>query len=213
MKFKIDLKILFFLVLFFLTNQLELYILVMIFAFIHELAHIIVAKFLSFKIQELELMPFGFFVRIKPNTDDYNNKVGKGNIVDLKELCVAIAGPLMNIFLAVILLNLNIENSIKSIMIYSNLLIFIFNIIPIFPLDGGRILKSLLVICLGRIKANIIINKVSNYTIILLTAFCSVIILYLKNIAILLILMYLWILVIRENKKFKLQKKVYEYFK
>lgn len=75
MKFRIDLKILFFVLLFFLTKQLDLYILVMLFALIHECSHLILGLLLGFKIRSIELMPFGFFTDLQANIDDYNVKI------------------------------------------------------------------------------------------------------------------------------------------
>ena len=72
MKFRIDLKILFFLVLFLITGQIKLYFIVMIFALLHELAHLITGLILGFKLQEIELIPFGFWIRLKPKIKDYN---------------------------------------------------------------------------------------------------------------------------------------------
>ena len=58
-------------------------------------------------------------------------------------------------------------------------------------------------------KTNAIVNKISNITIIILTAVTSILVLYIKNIAIVAILAYLWYIVIRENKRYNLLKKVY----
>ena len=52
-------------------------------------------------------------------------------------------------------------------------------------------------------------NKVSNILIIILTVFSSLLIFYLKNIAILFVIFYLWIIIIQENRKFKLIEKAY----
>ena len=80
----------------------------------------------------------------------------------------------------------------------------IFNLIPIYPMDGGRILKEVLHIYLGLEKARKYTNKIANATVIILTAISSVAILYLKNIAIVIIIGYMWYLVVMENKRYEL---------
>ena len=58
------------------------------------------------------------------------------------------------------------------------------------------------------IKSDILVNKISNILVISLTAISSILILYLKNISILFVIIYLWILIIRENKRINLKKKI-----
>lgn len=90
------------------------------------------------------------------------------------------------------------------------MLIGLFNLIPIYPLDGGRIIKNVLHIIEGLQSSYTYVNVISNITIIILTAFSSIIILYLENISILIIIIYLWYLVIIENKRFREKLKIYE---
>lgn len=196
MKLRIDLKILFFLALFYLTKQLNIYLLVLVFAFLHELAHMFVSTLLEFKPIALEIMPFGFCMNIMPKTEDYDVKIRKSNLIDLKYIYVAMSGPILNLIIATVFssINLNINSEINNIIIYSNLLIFIFNLIPIYPLDGGRIVKSILKINKGSILAEKYMKIISKAATIILTAISSVAILYLKNISILFIIIYLWIL-------------------
>ena len=101
------------------------------------------------------------------------------------------------------------DQNLKQIMIYSNILVAVFNLIPIYPLDGGRILKGVIrKKCEDNIKADTIVNKISNILVIILTAVSSILILYLKNISVLFVIIYLWILVIKENKRFNIKKKI-----
>ena len=58
-------------------------------------------------------------------------------------------------------------------------------------------------------EADKFINKASNISIIILTMISSIMILFLKNISILLVITYLWIIVINENKRFNLKLKAY----
>ena len=120
------------------------------------------------------------------------------------------AGPLTNLIMLLIVLNTNINLKIVSneILAYANILIMLFNLLPIYPLDGGRIFKELIQIFEGSIKAKIYIRKISKAVVIILTMLASIGILYLKNIAIFFIIIYLWIIVIKENKKYN--KIIYE---
>lgn len=55
--------------------------------------------------------------------------------------------------------------------------------------------------------------KISNITMIILTAFVSIVILIFQNIALFFVTIYLWLLIIKENKKNKLNKRVYDIIK
>lgn len=210
MKFKIDLKFVLFLLLFYFSKQLYIYLIIMFFCCIHEIAHILVAKILEFKIKYIELHPFGFCCEIKPKIGDYNIRFANSNIVELKKIIIAIAGPLTNTILILILNTIFSYLENINLMIYSNLVIILFNILPIIPLDGGRIFKSFFRILKGNIVANKIMYFVSNLVIVFLTVVSSLAILYWQNISILLILFYLWYLVILENKRFYMKNQIYK---
>lgn len=202
MVLKIDLKIFIFFILFYLTKQIELYATVMVLCIIHELGHVVMGVILGLKIERIEIMPLGLSVSFKINIDDYNKKVKKGNIVQLKRIAIAAAGPLTNLIMLIIVLNANINLKIVSneVLAYANILIMLFNLIPIYPLDGGRILKELIHIFEGSIKSKVYIRKISKAIMILVTMLGSIGVMYLKNIAIFFIIVYLWIVVIKENR-------------
>lgn len=202
MVLKIDLKIFIFFILFYLTKQIKLYATIMVLCIIHELGHVVMGLIMGLKIEKIEIMPLGLSVSFKLNIDDYNKKIKKGNILQLKKVAIAIAGPLTNLVMLLISLNTNINLKIVSneVIAYANILIILFNLLPIYPLDGGRILKELIHIFEGSIKSKIYIRKVSKAVIIALTMIGSVGIMYLKNIAIFFIIIYLWIVFVRENR-------------
>lgn len=201
MQITINLQIFLFIILFLLTKQIELYALIMFFALIHECGHIFAGLILKLKPKKLDIMPFGLAVTFE--------SYGYKKLVETKKILIALAGPLTNILICVITLFINMDPKLKQTIIYSNILVTLFNVIPIYPLDGGRILKGLIKLKYkNNIIADTIVNRISNILAILFTAISSILILYFKNIAILLVIIYLWIIVIRENKRLDIKKKV-----
>ena len=200
---RVDLKIFIFFVLFYLTKQIEIYATIIVLCIIHELGHVVMGLIMGLKIEKLEIMPFGLSVSFKVNIDDYNRKIRKGNILHLKKIAIAAAGPFTNFIMLLIVIHTNIKLNVISneTLAYANILIMLFNLLPIYPLDGGRILKELISIFEGSINSKKYINKLSKIVIIFITMIGSIGILYLKNVAVFFIILYLWIIVIRENKR------------
>ena len=220
MQIKIDLKIFLFLLIFVITRQIKIYAILMLFALIHELGHLITGLVLGLKIEEISLIPVGFSIKFKTEIKDYNQKIKKANLVSLKKMIIAIAGPVTNLIIigiVAIYYKLTQMTTILKIpidlIIYSNILIFIFNLLPIYPLDGGRILKELVHIFAGLYKSYTVTNNIANTVIIILTIISSIAILIYKNIAILIIITYLWGMVILENKKFNTKMDIWKKLK
>ena len=210
MRFRIDLKIFIFLIIFYFTKQIEIYAMIMLFALIHELGHLLAGLLMGMKPEKIELMPFGVSISFKIKVEEYNKKIKKGNILEIKKILVALAGPLTNFIIIVIASNINIDLFKALIIIYTNFLIMIFNLLPIYPLDGGRILKGILHINFGIQKSEFYTNIISKITVTIITILSSVLILYIHNIAITLIDMYLWYLIIKEDIIYKKREKILE---
>lgn len=203
MRFRIDLKIFVFLIIFYFTKQIEIYAMIMFFALIHELGHLLAGLLLGMKPEKIELMPFGVSISFKIKVEEYNKKIKKGNLLEIKKILVAIAGPLTNFIIILITNSLKIDIFKGLIIIYTNFLIMIFNLLPIYPLDGGRVLKGILHINFGIRKSELYTNIISKVMVAIITVISSIMILRVHNIAILLIDMYLWYLVIKEDTIFK----------
>lgn len=212
MKIRLHLKIFIFVTIFILTRQIKIYGIIMLFSIFHELGHMLAGIILGFKPNTIEIMPFGLSISFNSKQENYNKKIKNGTLLTLKKMIIAISGPFTNLVFILIfsILPISIFGMERELIIYANIIIGMFNLLPIYPLDGGRIVKSILNIVYGRKEAYEYTNLISNITISILTAISSILILYFKNIAILLILGYLWALVIKENKKHKNKKKLYE---
>lgn len=211
MTINVNLKIFLFAILFYFTKQIEIYALLMFFAFIHEMGHLICGLLLGLKPKSLKIMPLGICIEFSVIYKDYNRKIKNGNVLTMKKMILALAGPITNILIIVLcIFTKDYTNAIYKNIIYANLLIAIFNLMPIYPLDGGRFLKELIHIIKGRKESTECINFISNACTILLTMLASIGIYYYKNIAIALIICYLWILTIAENKKYNMKKRIYK---
>lgn len=210
MKIRIDLKIIIFIILFYITKQIDVYITMLIFCLIHELGHILVGIILKMKPDKLELMPYGLKVSFKVLPKDLNKKIKKGTLLEVKKILVALGGPIVSLILAIMFFYIEPPIVTKTDCIYSNILILFFNLMPIYPLDGGRIIKGILHIKYGNIASKKMINEISNISMILITFIYSIAVYYFKNIAYFLICIILWLITIQENKKFRLNMKIYK---
>lgn len=234
MSVKIDLKIFLFLFLFLLTSQIEIYVVLLLFAIIHELGHLIMGAVLGFRPEEIKLTPVGLQMKFKMDnlkmrenisTNNQlsnsssskvknNLKINGVNILCIKKAIIALAGPITNLLIAVIGIiigsfNANIINTyLHQIIIYSNFLIAIFNLIPIYPMDGGRIINETIKLFYGNKVAYKLTYIISKTVLILLTAISSIVILYIHNISIVIILAYLWYLEILEIRRYNRRKNI-----
>lgn len=108
---------------------------------IHEMAHSLVAQSKGMRVQSITLFIFGGV----SNIESEPQKAGT-------EFVMAIAGPASSLVLAAIFFGIWYSISPKNAppaailyyLWYINLLLAIFNIIPGFPLDGGRVLRSII---------------------------------------------------------------------
>lgn len=197
MKIKVNLQIFLFIILFYLTKQIENYAIIMLFAFIHELGHMLAGMLLGLKVKTLGIMPFGVSIEF----ESYEER----KIVDKKRIIIALAGPITNALIAIT----SYFTYKNPIIIYSNILIAIFNLLPIYPLDGGRILKSYIHSKNIEFSKEKNVYDISYFFLVAITAISSILIYYFKNISILFIVIYLWGIFINEKRRFKLKSKVY----
>jgi Zn-dependent protease len=131
---------------------------------LHELAHSLVATFYGVRVREIELSPIGGLAKM----DSMPEK-------PYQEFVMALAGPLVNLIIAVplgwVVLLLIGSRSIMSLghLIYlmskpswqgfilnlfaTNVLLALFNLLPAFPMDGGRVLRSALTWGVGQRQA------------------------------------------------------------
>jgi Zn-dependent protease/CBS domain-containing protein len=110
---------------------------------LHELGHALMARRFGVETQEIVLYPIGGMARL--------TRIPSG----FAELAIAAAGPLVNLVLA----GLGIAamaaagiafdlqagpfgHALLSRLVLANLLLFLFNLLPAFPMDGGRILRA-----------------------------------------------------------------------
>ena len=203
LKLRIDLKIILVLIIFLFTGQLQIYFVIMFFCFLHELGHIGIAQIFKMKLDKLEILPCGFSSSFYYKSSS-NEETSTNTWLPAYEIVVAMAGPIVSLILAISFKYLDyikISDTLRQEIVYSNILILIFNLLPLYPLDGGRILKNILCIRLGEIKSEYIMSKTSYIMIIILTIISSIAVYYFKNIAIFLVCIFLWNIILSDNLK------------
>lgn len=134
----------------------------------HELGHYIVAKKLGYKLDSFFIAPYGVSLNYKERAFDSRD-----------EILIAMAGPAVNLCLSLITVSLwwifpDVYNYTNSFVMQSTML-GLFNLLPCYPLDGGRIMVGLLQNYTSRKKA-VKLTNIFNYIfsfIILLLFFIS----------------------------------------
>ena len=133
---------------------------------LHEYGHALTGRKFGVKTVDILVSPIGGLARM--------NKMPEKPI---HEFYISIAGPLVNLVIgSFILLVFYLYNGKYSLDLNSfdldkpaefirilapiNLTLFLFNLIPAFPMDGGRILRSLLASRIGKVKATRIASTV-----------------------------------------------------
>lgn len=131
----------------------------------HEIVHALTARRFGIQTKDIVLLPIGGIARIMkmPNRP-------------VQELLISITGPIFNIALAFLLfviallmrLDLQIRENWEASpllikLLYANLIIGIFNLIPAFPMDGGRVLRSILAFRTDYLRATEIATTVGQF--------------------------------------------------
>lgn len=112
----------------------------------HEAAHLLAAKAYGFKVEGLELFPFGGAA--------YSNDIFEGR--KWEESLIALVGPLFNLMLmfGVQFLRWNglWSGAMATDFLRFNFWLAAFNLLPVLPLDGGRVVRALLTGAFGFVR-------------------------------------------------------------
>ncbi|MDR1391633.1 MAG: site-2 protease family protein [Clostridiales bacterium] len=156
-KFSISYAFIFMLMVSFFGRFFDFFLIAYTSAIIHEFFHIMLAKIFKVKILSIEFLPFGITAKLE------NSVIKEPNI----EIIIACAGPISNILILMILFIINkyfcINKFYYDYAFVVNIFMFILNMLPIIPLDGGRILRALLTKSWGILKSYNFLIKLSYF--------------------------------------------------
>lgn len=132
--FKIHSSFLIFLLLLLFSGYINYAVILLIIITFHEIGHIITIKSLGYKITKIVIYPIGGIITTNININISSNKL----------FLISISGILMQILLGFL-----IPNSINNYEVFHslNIALIIYNLLPIYPLDGYKIYLSLIERC------------------------------------------------------------------
>lgn len=149
-----------------LSGYFNYFLIISFILIIHDLGHILFIKLFNYKVYDITILPFG---------SNINSSVNQ-NSKTIHIFLISIAGIIMQLILYPIFyyLNLYYINSISyNIFLNYNKLIILFNLLPIVPLDGSKILLTILENIFSYKRALKIINLTSIIMIIIFTLYLS----------------------------------------
>lgn len=112
-------------------------ILLFVSVLLHELGHATAARHYHIPVREITLFIFGGVAQIQEEPKSASS-----------EFWIAIAGPVVSLLLGLLFSGLAMITPVPQLLAifryvgYVNLMLFLFNLIPGFPLDGGRVLRA-----------------------------------------------------------------------
>ncbi|MFO0967225.1 MAG: site-2 protease family protein [Gemmataceae bacterium] len=137
---------------------INLSFILMLFAIVvlHELGHALAAKSFGIQTKDITLLPIGGVARLERIPRE-----------PVQELIIAIAGPAVNVVLAALFLLAGwvafgtlpwadqafFGGDVVSRLFWVNVMLVAFNLIPAFPMDGGRVLRALLAFGMDHARA------------------------------------------------------------
>lgn len=171
---------------------------------LHELGHALAAKKFNIRTQKITLLPIGGVASLDRMPEKPR-----------QELLVALAGPAVNAVIALLLflvipvkgylsaepakilelLNTTAPQTFLFFLFVANVMLVVFNLIPAFPMDGGRVLRALLSFKMSRVRATDIAARIGQ-----LLAIFFFIVGFLYNPFLILIALFIFIGAYAENR-------------
>lgn len=127
---------------------------------IHELCHLLMAYYFHFQIEKIEILPFGAYLSL---SDFYFHPI-------CHELCVVLSGPCSHLFIYYFI-DYFFHGAIQNELFVINSFVFFFNLLPIYPMDGHRIICLILQAFIDLKNAMYLSLKISVFSFVILAIF------------------------------------------